>query len=322
MANISTDDDTLNSSIDEAETSIESVPNSGIIDLLVNNGITEEQLTEWNGYSFSSSCSKFVVEYGKFRMIKKVLTEDNSKPNLVAMAGFSESSFCGSTKVIVENLHKIKDMFNCVYVICFTGEVINKQTKACSDRDDNIAEELGLPKDELLKKLKDEEFYKSLVTILKNKEVRKRIFKPETDLNEILGKVVDKLIRCAGITNVHLLGKCAGGGVAIHTFTKSDIYQALYLAVPASPTNVEHLRTIDLGGRKIIIAWDKRDAYPFTWGKSNQEKASYVETLKKLGDNYEVKEFNEDEFNNGESHPKNYHEIPKQLFNLIAESLK
>jgi hypothetical protein len=266
MACISTYHDTLNSSIDEAETSIESVPNSGIIDLLVNNGITEEQLTEWNGYSFSSSCSKFVVEYGKFRMIKKVLTEDNSKPNLVAMAGFSESSFCKSTKVIVGNLHKIKDMFNCVYVICFTGEVVDKQTKACGYRDDNIVEELRLKnKEELLEKLKDEEFYKSLVTILKNKEVRKRIFKQETDLNEKLGKVVDKLIRCAGITNVHLLGKCAGGGVAIHTFPKYNTYQALYLAVPASPTNVEHLTSDDVKGKKIIIAWDKRDAYRFTW---------------------------------------------------------
>ena len=196
-------------------------------------------------------------------------------------------------------------MFNCVYVICFDEKVFkNYQTEACGYRDKNIAEELGLSKEELLIKLED-------------KEVRKRIFKPETDLNEKLGVVVDKLIRCAGINNVHLLGKCAGGGVAIHTFTKSDIYQALYLAVPASPTNVEHLRTIDLGGRKIIIALDKRDAYRFSWGLSNQEKASYEGTLIKLEANYKVEEFNE-----GESHPKDYHEIPNQLFDLIAESLE
>lgn len=317
MASISTDDD-LNSSIDEAETSIESVPDLGIIEQLCDNGLV---LNNWKGYYFSSSCTNFVDEYGKFIMIKKVLTGGPSKPNLVAMAGFSKKSFCASTKVIVDNLDKIKEKFNCVYVICFTDEIIKKQTKACSDRDDNIAEEQDLPKGELLEKLKEEEFYEILVTKLENEEVREKIFKPETELNEILGKVVDKLIRCAGITNVHLLGKCAGGGVAIHTFTKSDIYQALYLAVPASPTNVEHLRTVDLGDRKIIIAWDKRDAYRFTWGLSNQEKASYEETLKDMSAYYIVAEFNVAEFNDGESDPKKYHEIPNELFDLIANSL-
>lgn len=306
MASISTDDD-LNTSFNE-----EGIP-GGIIAQLCGNGL---DLNDWKGYYFSSNCEKFIDQFGKFKIIKKVLTGDESKPNLVAMAGFSEKSFCASTSVIVKNLYKIQDMFNCVYVICFDEKVFKKyQTDACGYRDNNIAEELGLSKDELLEKLKEEEFYKILVTELENEEVREKIFEPETELNQILGKVVDKLIRCAGITNVHLLGKCAGGGVAIHTFTKCDIYQALYLAVPASPTNVEHLRTVGLGGRKIIIAWDKRDAYRFSWGLSNQEKASYEETLKDMSADYIVAEFNE-----GNPHPKDYHEIPDQLFDLIAKS--
>lgn len=243
--------------------------------------------------------------YGTFKIIKNESNPDKSKPNLVAMAGFSFRSFCASTSVIVKNLEKIKGMFNCVYVICFTDEVQNKQSDACGYRDVYITNKLGTPTED------------DLVKILKDKAVREQIFKPETDLNEKLGNVVDKLIRCAGITNVHLLGKCAGGGVAIHTFTKSNIYQALYLAVPASPTNVEHLREtkgeIDISGKKIIIAWDRRDAFKFKWGKSNQELDSYEKTLKGWSTNYTVAEFN-----NGESDEKKYHEIPDQFFDMIA----
>jgi hypothetical protein len=44
--------------------------------------------------------------------------------------------------------------------------------------------------------------------------------------------------------------------------------------------------------------------------------------LIELEANHEVEEFNEDEFNNGVSHAKNYHEIPHQLFNLIAMSFE
>jgi hypothetical protein len=291
MTSISTDDD-LNSSI------VEEGIAGGIIAQLCGNELV---LDDWKGYYFSSNCTKFNDEYGIFKIIKKVLNGGESKPNLVAMAGFSFKSFCGSTKVIVENLDKIQEKFNCVYVICFTDEVQKKQTDACKSRDANITEKPDT--------LTEEE--------LKDKAVREQIFKPETDLNDKLGNVVDKLIRCAGITNVHLLGKCAGGGVAIHTFTKSNIYQALYLAVPASPTNVEHLKTIDLSGKKIIIAWDKRDAYPFKWGKSNQELASYEETLMELKANHRLEEFIVEEFNNGETDPKKYHEIPDQLFDLI-----
>jgi len=287
----STSTDNENSSI------VEEGIAGGIIEQLRDNGLV---LDDWKGYYFLSNRTEFNDEYGTFKIIKKVLNGGESKPNLVAMAGFSFKSFCGSTKVIVENLHKIQGKFNCVYVICFTVEVQNKQTEACKSRDANITEKPDT--------LTEEE--------LKDKAVREQIFKPETDLNEILGKVVDKLIRCAGITNVHLLGKCAGGGVAIHTFTKSE-YQALYLAVPASPTNVEHLKTIDLSGKKIIIAWDKRDAYPFKWGKSNQELASYEETLMELEANHRLEEFIVEEFNNGETDPKKYHEIPDQLFDLI-----
>lgn len=308
MASISTYDDTLNSSIEEPGVT------GSIIAQLCGNGLV---LDDWKGYYFSSNCTKFIDNFGKFKIIKKILNEDESKPNLVAMAGFSEKSFCASTRVIVENLHKIQDIFNCVYIICFDEKVFKDyQSNACRIRDDRIYREAiirnnkgALTKEiSLLRELTPEE-------VIKEKEVYNEIYQSEIELNELLGIVVDKLIRCAKITNVHLLGKCAGGGVAIHTFTKSNIYKALYLAVPASPTNVEHLITTKLEGRKIIIAWDKRDAYPFNWGLSNQEMASYKRTLTELNADYSVYEFNA-----GNPDPKIYHEIPDQLFDKIAES--
>lgn len=141
------------------------------------------------------------------------------------------------------------------------------------------------------------------------------IYKPEIDLNEELGSVVDKLLRSINLTNVHLLGKCAGSGVAIHTFTKSDIYNCLYLGVPASPKNVEHLLTKKWNNKRFIFAWDKRDAYKFTWGQSNKEIEKYRNTMNFLqGTNNTVII---EEFEEGQSDDKKYHEVPNDLFDLL-----
>jgi hypothetical protein len=249
-------------------------------------------LSEWKSYFFTSNCNDFVDKYGIFRIIKKVLSDDERQPNLVVMAGFSTNSFCGTTKRVIENLDKIVDKFKAVYILKFDEDVFKDlQKNACQERDSN--------------KHKMTDY--------------KRIYSPETNLNEDIGTIVDKLLRCAGLSNVHLLGKCAGGGVAIHTFTKSNIYNALYLGVPASPTNIEHLIefnfTNKIIGKKFIFGWDTRDAYPFDWGRtSNHEKYFYDETIEPLkSDNLVILE----EFEAGESHPKNYHEVPNGLFDLI-----
>lgn len=39
---------------------------------------------------------------------------------MVAMAGFSVKSFCGTTNRIIENFDKIQYKFKDVYVLCFT----------------------------------------------------------------------------------------------------------------------------------------------------------------------------------------------------------
>jgi hypothetical protein len=242
-------------------------------------------LDGWQVFYFNSHNKDFINKYGYFYIIKKTLSEDQSLPTMVAMAGFSVKSFCGTTNRIIENFDKIQSKFKDIYVLCFTEQVRDMQKQACKERDDLKA--------------------------ANNKE----IYKPEIDLNELLGSIVDKLLRSINLTNVHVLAKCAGAGVGIHTFTKSDIYDALYLGVPASPKDVQHLLTKESNNKKFIFAWDKRDAYKFLWGLSNSEIEKYRKTMKPLEKNNIVKiEMYGDDT---PPHDKNFHEVPHELFDLL-----
>jgi hypothetical protein len=259
-------------------------------------------LSEWKSYYFTSNEETLEKRYGTFRIIKKILTNDSNKPDLVAMAGFSKKSFCGTTKRIIENIDQIKNIFNAIYILQFDEEKIKDlQSRSCSIRDE-------------IRKSKDEaDFEKNL----------KEIYKSETDLNEELGIIIDKLLRSIGLTKVHLLGKCAGGGVAIHIFTKSNIYGALYLGVPASPTGIEHLvdNINNIHNKLFIFGWDQRDAYQFDWNKKSNEEITRYEKHKTFfeifNNNFIIKQFHKD---TTETDPKNFHEVPNGLFKLIAEN--
>ena len=94
-------------------------------------------LSEWKSYKFTSNKDTLEKRYGTFKIIKKNLTNDSNKPNLVAMAGFSKKSFCGTTKRIIENIDQIKNTFNAIYILQFDEEKIKDlQSKACSIRDE------------------------------------------------------------------------------------------------------------------------------------------------------------------------------------------
>jgi hypothetical protein len=213
------------------------------------------------------------------------------------MAGFSTNSFCGSANVIIRNLEKIKDKYRCVYILKYDEDKIKElQKKACSKRDIN-------------KGTTDE---------------HKEIYQPEIDLNEELGIIIDKLLRSMGLINVHLLGKCAGGGVTIHIFTKSpEIYKALYLAVPASPTNVEHLLEYKniMKNKTFIFAWNSNDNLLFDWNRESKDEIIYYSnTIQELAENNNkiiLESF--DEKIDGDD-PKRHHEIPNGLFNLISDN--
>lgn len=242
-------------------------------------------LQGWKIYYSYSLNENDNIKWGNFYVIKKSFDNnspslvDDNLPSLVAMAGFSVKSFCGTTNRIIQNLDKIKSKFKDIWVICFSEQVKEMQKVACQKRD------------------------------------AQNSYDPEYELNEDIGKFVDKILKSAKLTNIHLLGKCAGGGVAIHTFTKSNIYNALYLGVPASPDDVQHLLDKNLINKKFIFAWDKRDAYKFNWGLSNQEIGRYRTTMNKLGGNGNV--IHLEEFGDGETDDKKFHEVPNGLFDLL-----
>jgi hypothetical protein len=254
-------------------------------------------LDGWKLYKFISNCKRtteLMNKYGEFKIIKLGLSLDETKPNLVVICGFSNNSFCNSTKRIIQNLDKITDKFQAIYIIQFDeGPIKLLQKEACRIRDELITGCHPNP------------------------------YQPEIDLNIDLGIVIDKLLRCVGLDNIHLLGKSAGAGVAINTISKSkcsSIYTALYLAVPSSPNNVEDL-DVDSSGRRYIFAWSTHDVYNFSWGRrSNEEKPFYDHTMSTKGIvNYISQEFtNDEDIILDEKDPnKQFHEIPSGLFNLI-----
>ena len=66
---------------------------------------------EWTLHQLADDCTKVLNKYGMFRVIEKIFDDKGSKPNLVAMAGYSDKSFCGSSQIIFENLHLLKDKY-------------------------------------------------------------------------------------------------------------------------------------------------------------------------------------------------------------------
>ena len=234
--------------------------------------------------------------YGTNYLIKYLLNDNINLPNLVLLSGFSNKSIINSSKVVLNNIDKIKDKYQAFYIFVYSEKEFKKhQIEACNIRDQQK---------------------------LNTKNSFKQIYQSEIKLNEILGTLIDKCLRSPdlNLTNVVLLGKCAGGGVAIHTITKSNIYTGLILSVPASPLNVIHLKKLNevqKNNIKFIFTWDKNDDFLFDWNrKSNEEKKFYDKTMNKLKIlNYQSYIYNEK--------PKNilekfqYHEISNSLFDII-----
>jgi hypothetical protein len=258
-------------------------------------------LSEWKSYKFTSNKDKLEKRYGTFRIIKKNLTKDSTKPNLVAIGEFSKKSFCSITKRIIENIDQIKNIFNAIYILQFDEEKIKDlQSKAYIIRD------------EIRKSKNEADFEDNL----------EEIYQSETDLNEELGIIVDKLLRSIGLTKVHILGKGKGGGIAIHVFTKSNIYDALYLGVPESPTAIIHLvnNNKNLQNKLLIFTWDQRDAYQFDWNKKSNEEITryekYIPYIKFNINTIITKRFHTD---TDETDSQIYHEVPNGLFELITK---
>jgi hypothetical protein len=221
------------------------------------------------------------------------------KPVLVVMAGYSHNSFRGTADILIKNIDALIKKFNKIYIIEYDSYKAD-QTIACRLRDDTIKQDTN---DNNL------------------------IYEPERKLNNKIAIRIDNIIRSElKLSNVHLLGKCAGAGVLIHTLVKdttNHIYDALYLAVPGNPFNIIELENISkerLKDLKFIFSWTKQDVFPFDWGKTSiEEKDVYNDAMKELAAtkkvniNYTILE----EDLKKDNDKKLYHEINQKLINAI-----
>ena len=238
-----------------------------------------------------------------FNVIRKSFENSKDKPVLVAMAGLSLKSFCNSSQIIVSNVEKLREKFGAVYIISL-DPFKQYQVDACVNYRDKVKETLN--KESILRTdLSESEF--------------NLIYESEIRLNIEMSKMINEIISTKlGLTNVHLLGKCAGGGISIELVSQSDIYKSLYLAVPGSPIHIKPLTKLSterLTSMNFIFGWNENDIYPFNFVKeSRMEKATYDEEISKMEKSMNIKIYYE-------SHmftPGNGHEINEKLIDKIS----
>jgi len=250
---------------------------------------------QWNLYKLDQNCTKVIDKYGIFRVVEKVLNKDDSeKPVLVVMAGFSVNSFCGSCNIIMNNLDKLENKYKAVYIICYDEKMFkaiqNGAFVNIDQRDEGIRSSTDV-------------------------ETRAEAYKEEVEMYTELGSIVDKVIRCMGLTNVHLLGKSAGGGIAMNVVYNSDIYTRLYLAVPAHPTFCSSIKKIGdrLNKMKVIIGFNANDGEMLGKIKSNENIKYFRPILEEIQEQYSGFQFDLHTFE-----PGNKHEINPELLELIG----
>jgi len=240
-----------------------------------------------------------------FEVIRKTFEEGGDKPVLFIMAGISTNSFCGTAEVLVRNQETLKGKFKEVYIVNMNA-FKNYQDDACQTYRAKRTKELN--KESILRT----ELTENELLDIYDGEIR--LAKEISQFIHII--ISDKL----KLTNVHVLGKCAGGEIALNLVCLSEIYKALYLAVPGSVTHITPLYDIPpkrLESMHFIFGWNQNDDYAFNWnGRSSTEKEIYdeeigkLEAKKKIGIDYESYMFR----------PGNGHQPNDKLFDKIAKS--
>jgi hypothetical protein len=261
---------------------------------------------EWNLYELDHNCTKVIDKYGIFNIIEKVFDkESTTKPVLVAMAGYSLKSFCGSSQIIMENLGYLNRKYKAIYVLCYDEEKFKKFSNRAAEKRD-------------VQKALSKEEYPILNRPIESLEYREFVFDGEIEMYKELGFICDKVIRCLGLTNVHLLGKSAGGGTAMNIVCTNPIYTRLYLAVPAHPTYCKSLEILGerLNEMKVIIGWNENDEMNLAGVNSNRNMELYEPILVELKGRYPGFQYTQHRFK-----PGNFHEINPELLKLIGEDL-
>ena len=217
-------------------------------------------LSEWTIHKTSSD--ELEKQYGVFDIHSKKL--NGTINNLVVIAGFSENSGIATRDVINKELDRIANNYISVYVI------ILQPFKELQKENDRIDSE------------------RKLTLSIDDPEYRKMQWANDIMMKDQLATIVDKIIRANNINNVHLLGKSAGGGLAMNIVSKSDIYKKLYLAVPAHPLFCDSLIRMGdkLNDLPVCIGWNYNDKYNLYNIESNKQMPYYESILIKLQAQY------------------------------------
>lgn len=251
------------------------------------------------------ACNKmeeFEVD-NKMLKVLKIHVNNDKNMDLIVAAGFSDSSFEGTSNIIMKSEHIafLKNKYRDIYIINYSSYK-EDQKKACEIRDKKIERDV---KDKI------------------------DIYKSENNLNIKIAKIFHKLItkKLHLKDNIELLGKCAGAGIMLElTNFNSKLYNTLYFGVPGIPFSVEKLFNYSkqrLSKMKFIFGWVKQDEYVYNWGvKSCDEKERYesvmrlLEKEKKIKINYKC--IMED-LNGKSGDSKKYHEISPLLIQYISD---
>jgi hypothetical protein len=285
-----------------SNTAIEFINKCSSLKNVMGDAIPELPFGEWNLYELDQNCTKVIDKYGIFNVIEKVFDKDADKPVLVAMAGYSVSSFCGSSQVIMENLGLLNPKYKAVYVLCYDEEKFKGFSKRAADERDRQRNKT----------------HPILETPIDSLPYREFVFggdHGEIQMYEELGSIVDKVIRCLGLKNVHLLGKSAGGGTVMNIVYTNPIYTRLYLAVPAHPTYCKSLEKLGdrLNDMNVIVGWNQNDDRDLAGVPSNKNMELFEPIFQELKIKYPGFQYEQHRFV-----PGNKHEINLELLRLIA----
>jgi hypothetical protein len=227
----------------------------------------------------------FIAITGNFRGILTPFTiyrhkfnDDRTRPNLVVMSGFSDNSVRESGYVIKDKLPVLSKKYKSVFIINLSP-FKKPQNEACNIRDVFI---LTPSEKAEFSTLKDPEEKKAFLSKPDLKERCRQ--KSKTDLTHREQKnseeiqvykdasvTIRELLSKLELENVHLLGECAGGGLAIYTVNKHPRYTALFLAVPSSPLNIGVLSDEVLKRVKFRFSWNINDEVQYDWHKEEME---------------------------------------------------
>jgi hypothetical protein len=241
--------------------------------------------------------------FGPCAVYMKLLSPETDLPDLFVVTGISAESMISTSRIIIMQLDTLKKKYHRIFIIkfCHTNDSLKRMhTKACELRDGIKLEEkfITIPA-------------KSASEVPKRKWIsnRNEVYKPELDFYTMMAQLVNHIItKELLLTNVEVLGKSAGGCIAIHLITMNPIYTALYLASPASPFNVIKLKELEISRKQSMrfhFGWPENDI------KYRDQKFLYDNMMEKLEIvNYRSQMYSMIEINKGhELHPDMINDI-------------